>query len=77
MVDLPDMRYWKDLVLPMEGDPDANNMGFQSLNNGGYLKKGTRMRGRIARQRGKQNPDIKDVRTQAGLARGTEVSNVA
>ena len=48
LVDLPDMRYWKDLlnllVLPMEGDPDANGMGFQSLNNGGYLKKGTRMR---------------------------------
>ena len=72
--------YWKDLlnllVLAMEGELDANGVEFQSLHNGGYLKKGTRRRG--ARQRkGKQEPDTRDARTQAGLARDAEVSRVA
>src|SRR5258706_987943 len=75
--------YWKDLpnllVLAMEGELDANGVEFQSLHNGGYPKKGTRGGGRnVARQRkGRQEPDTKDARTQAGLARDAEVSNVA
>lgn len=75
--------YWKDLlnllVLAMEGELDANGVEFQSLHNGGYLKKGARRGGRnVARQRkGRQEPDTKDARMQAGLARDAEVSNVA
>ena len=75
--------YWKDLlnllVLAMEGELDANGVEFQSLHNGGYLKKGARSGGRnVARQRkGRQEPDTKDARMQAGLARDAEVSNVA
>jgi hypothetical protein len=75
--------YWKDLlnllVLAMEGELDANGVEFQSLHNGGCLKKGTRMRGtRVARRRkGKQDPDTKDARTQAGLSRDAEASKAA
>jgi hypothetical protein len=72
--------YWKDLlnllVLAMEGELDANGVEFQSLHNGGYLKKGTGRRG--ARQRKeKQEPDTREARTQAGLARDAEVSKIA
>jgi Domain of unknown function (DUF2828) len=75
--------YWKDLlnllVLAMEGELDANGVEFQSLHNGGYQKKHARTRGRgVARQRkGKQDPDTRDARTQAGLARDAEASNAA
>ena len=75
--------YWKDLlnllVLAMEGELDANGVEFQSLHNGGYLKKGTRRGGgSVARQRkGKQEPDTRDARTQAGLARDAEASKFA
>lgn len=75
--------YWKDLlnllVLAMEGELDANGVEFQSLHNGGYLKKGTRRgeRSVVQQRKSKQDPDTKDARTQAGLARDAEVSNVA
>lgn len=75
--------YWKDLlnllVLAMEGELDANGVEFQSLHNGGFLKKGARRRGGfVARQRkGKQEPDTKDARTQAGRTRDAETSKIA
>ena len=75
--------YWKDLlnllVLAMEGELDANGVEFQSLHNGGYLKKGTRRGGRsvVRQKKSKQEPDTKDARTQAGLARDAGVSNIA